>query len=811
MKRKLSIILCCLIMIGMIMPFQNKRVLAAENKINEFKSEVEGITSNFVKFFIEDKNHELTTGLERFSVMDIEIPNIGMTQFNDSKSIERTEEGWIISIENLNWEVVEKVYVSVPTSKYLLAKEITKADVGSTIELKPDENFVPLQISMPFAGENFNIERVRVNYIINEGGKTYSSYGGLVNVGTLIPQGNCSMQVIAYDESNAYNVVKKNWKITKDNNTISFNRDEVANVKMNFDSLQPINGKIVSISPRNDGYLGQFQSSNPKRGDKTYDSYFVNKESCHFINYSLDISNSYYMFQTEYFDLNDDLKVINVGVNLEANINLKMPIYVQGERLKTDEFEIIDEYHNKLNVIFQSNSDDSPFAWELKDEEGIVTSVELENGSAFISSIKLPSVVGTFDISIKNLNSPLNISCDPVKITIALAVEPLVKFADANLERVIREAIKKPEGEISKSDLEEIFVLNANERNISSLEGIENLTNLNSLSLAKNSIVDITPVCFLSNLSYLNLYHNKVKDIGGLVFTNNLEKLVLDVNQIEDISVLSNKIKLKELSVCANPVKDLEVLRTLPNLTSFHFGENQNVDISILECLPNLTDLRWAYTRSTENINVLKNLTKLQKAILCGNKIKDITPLAKLTNLSELYIDQNEISDIAALVDNCTNGGFATGYRAINISNNNLDISQGSNTHKNILTLIVKGINITFEPQKPEIPKPISEVVVELLTKVVDFKVGEDAKIEYKVTNNMTEDKEVTLIIGVYNLDNRLIGYVKTSKIVKTGETVNIDSAIIGLPAGAYKVRAFVWDNLSEMNPYINITEIPVN
>ena len=385
-----------------------------------------------------------------------------------------------------------------------------------------------------------------------------------------------------------------------------------------------------------------------------------------------------------------------------------------------------------------------------------------------------------------------------------------VKFADENLEKVVREAINKPEGEIFKSDVNEIFSLNASEKNISSLQGIENLTGIGVLFLPKNNIEDISPLSNLTNLVVLNLYRNKIKNIEALENINNLGSLVLDVNEIEDISILKNKVNLMELSVCANPVKDLEVLRTLPNLRTFNFGENQNVDISILECLPNLINLRWAYTRSTENIDVLKNLTKLEKAILCGNKIKDITPLTNLTNLSELYIDQNEISYITALVSNSMNGGFSKGYKSINISKNNLDITQGSKAYKDIQTLIGKGINVTYQLQNDPKPQPLNKLEAELLTQVETFKANEDAKLEYKITNNMSEEKEVTLIIGVYNASNKLIGYVKTSKLVKAGEIVNLGSTI-ALPAGAYKVKAFVWDNLNGMNPYIDAIEIPVN
>jgi internalin A len=58
-----------------------------------------------------------------------------------------------------------------------------------------------------------------------------------------------------------------------------------------------------------------------------------------------------------------------------------------------------------------------------------------------------------------------------------------VSFPDQNLEVVIREAIDKPEGAIFPADLEELTFLNAPERDIIDVTGLEYCTNLTRLIL----------------------------------------------------------------------------------------------------------------------------------------------------------------------------------------------------------------------------------------------------------------------------------------------------------------------------------------
>ena len=122
-----------------------------------------------------------------------------------------------------------------------------------------------------------------------------------------------------------------------------------------------------------------------------------------------------------------------------------------------------------------------------------------------------------------------------------------VTFPDANLETAIRQAIDKPEGAISTSDLEKVIVITASGRNISNLSGLEYCVNLQRLHLSFNNISDISPLAGLTNLEWLSLGGNNIKDISALAGLSDLQGLYLWPNNISDISVLASLTSLEYL------------------------------------------------------------------------------------------------------------------------------------------------------------------------------------------------------------------------------------------------------------------------
>ena len=144
-----------------------------------------------------------------------------------------------------------------------------------------------------------------------------------------------------------------------------------------------------------------------------------------------------------------------------------------------------------------------------------------------------------------------------------------VTFPDANLETAIREAIDKPEGPISTSDLEAIILLDAPERGISDITGLEYCLNLEELWLQDNNISDISALAGLSNLELLFLAGNNISDISTLADLTSLKILSLWGNNISNISALIKNIGLSigdSVNLKNNPLSVESIDYDIPQL-----------------------------------------------------------------------------------------------------------------------------------------------------------------------------------------------------------------------------------------------------
>ena len=113
-----------------------------------------------------------------------------------------------------------------------------------------------------------------------------------------------------------------------------------------------------------------------------------------------------------------------------------------------------------------------------------------------------------------------------------------VNFPDSNLRAAIRAAIGVPEGPIYPSDLEGLVFLDASERNIVDLTGLEHCTSLAYLFLVDNQISSISPLAGLTNLERLFLGSNQISNILPLAKLTTMLDLGLWENQISHISPL---------------------------------------------------------------------------------------------------------------------------------------------------------------------------------------------------------------------------------------------------------------------------------
>ena len=124
--------------------------------------------------------------------------------------------------------------------------------------------------------------------------------------------------------------------------------------------------------------------------------------------------------------------------------------------------------------------------------------------------------------------------------------------------------------------------LNAINKGIVDLTGLEHATDLQFLVLPRNEIHDISPLSGLTGLVFLDLADNLISDLSPLAGLVNLELLGLSGNQIVDVSPLAGLVNLKELWLIANQISDLSPLVGLENLEDLRIQANSDKVLSTL-------------------------------------------------------------------------------------------------------------------------------------------------------------------------------------------------------------------------------------
>ena len=296
------------------------------------------------------------------------------------------------------------------------------------------------------------------------------------------------------------------------------------------------------------------------------------------------------------------------------------------------------------------------------------------------------------------------------------------------------------------TNLRELLLI---ENSISDISAVAGLTNLTELLLGHNSISDISAVAGLTNLTVLELMNNFISDISAVAGLTNLRWLRLSSNSISDISSLSGLTNLRWLGLSSNSISDISPLVANTGLGT---GDEVNVtenplntasinthipalqrrgvtvrfDAVVIDRVnipdPNLraivenalgrtsgatitaADMANFTTANLRNSNI-RDLTGLEYATnlevlalgaeqvaegvyINSNSIRDISPLAGLTNLTRLGLRDNSISDISALSQ-------LTNLTVLDLRFNPItDISALSGL-TNLITLFLVGNNIS--------------------------------------------------------------------------------------------------------------------
>ena len=264
---------------------------------------------------------------------------------------------------------------------------------------------------------------------------------------------------------------------------------------------------------------------------------------------------------------------------------------------------------------------------------------------------------------------------------------------DVNLRAAIAERLGKTPALITTEDLERLTNIEADERGIRDLTGLEHATRLERIEFRHNAIDDLTPLAGLTRLNNIKLRGNRITDVSPLGNLTNVDWLGLEENAITDLRPLKQLIKLNGIGISGNPISDISPLTSLisleridawrtpisdfsalaklPRLRWIEFGNDRSISklpslnglkalrrleirdcsISDLSGLSALAQLEWLslVNNAIMDVSPLANLKTLKHLNLDANLIMDASPLAKLTRLEELYLENNIITDVTAL------------------------------------------------------------------------------------------------------------------------------------------------------------------
>jgi formylglycine-generating enzyme required for sulfatase activity len=225
-----------------------------------------------------------------------------------------------------------------------------------------------------------------------------------------------------------------------------------------------------------------------------------------------------------------------------------------------------------------------------------------------------------------------------------LAVAQEVSITDPGLNAAVREALQKPSGPLTEQDLLSLTVLNAHDRKISSLAGLEAARNLSTLLLFSNHLTNFF-LPALTNLAVLDLSGNSLVNVslpGGMT---KLFSLVMAGNTLTQLTLPGDLTRLEELDLNGNQLTRFNLPTNLTSLSVLDLGFNSLTNVSLPGGLTNLDLLRLS-ENSLTNFTVPTGLNRLTQLSLDQNQLASFTLPAGLTNLHVLDLFFNQLTNL---------------------------------------------------------------------------------------------------------------------------------------------------------------------
>ena len=246
------------------------------------------------------------------------------------------------------------------------------------------------------------------------------------------------------------------------------------------------------------------------------------------------------------------------------------------------------------------------------------------------------------DIELVEVDESSNIDTSHVEDIVeeqAIADDKVIYIKDLELEKLIREQINKPDGELLMSDMaliEDLYI-DFTENPIYEIEGLEYAINLEIFYFGNGTLKSLDPISQSKKLYFLDISYAEVEDQIKVFETPILDAVSFIETNVSDYNFLINLTEIIDLYITDCDIENIDFIANMNKLEALNLSYNRISDIKSLEDKQFLKYLNLHVNEVTE-IEALSTCESLVNLNLSYNNLTNIESLFNLENLEELLI-----------------------------------------------------------------------------------------------------------------------------------------------------------------------------
>ncbi len=189
--------------------------------------------------------------------------------------------------------------------------------------------------------------------------------------------------------------------------------------------------------------------------------------------------------------------------------------------------------------------------------------------------------------------------------------------------------------------------IDLSDNNITSINIVTNLPELQYVFLTNNNIDDISPLSSLSKLLVVDVSQNDITELPDFSSAKSIEALYISKNKLSDLSSIHSAASLVILDVSNNNITNAKNIGKLTKLETLMLANN---DITSFDFLSSISKLASLDVSATSMVST-SALAKLPLVVFKANNtgITSINDISKITSLTSLEIANTSVTSIAGL------------------------------------------------------------------------------------------------------------------------------------------------------------------